>query len=461
MAKLNVKPNYDDIRTHEGAQAWPHASPEQQLRRSVSSCLLWEKQFYEDGIGIAQRIVAEAERCAPEIVAALAVEARSRLNLRHAPLLLLAVLAKTGKGRPGLVSGAIEATIQRADELTEFLAIHAELTGDAPRRFPHQVRKGLARAFRKFDAYQLAKYDRAGAVRLRDALFLCHAKPRDEEQAALWRKLVANDLPLPDTWEVALSGGADKRGTFERLLRERKLGYLALLRNLRNMVEAEVDESLIRDAILARKGAERVLPFRYVAAARAVPRLEPVIDQALLAAIDAMPALSGRTLVVVDVSPSMDDPLSARSDLTRMDAAAALASMVRGDLRVFSFSARGYTLVPGTWNQIQHDGRTPVLVEVPPRRGMAGVDAILNSQERNGTLLGLAVQEANAIPHDRLIVLTDEQSADHVPAPICGRAYMINVGANQNGVGYGRWTHVDGFSESVLAWIMENERVLA
>jgi len=87
------------------------------------------------------------------------------------------------------------------------------------------------RAFTKFDAYQLAKHDsdRVG-VKLRDVLFLCHAKPKDAEQAAVWKKLVENTLEPPDTWEVALSAGKDKRENFQRLLREGELGGMAVLR---------------------------------------------------------------------------------------------------------------------------------------------------------------------------------------------------------------------------------------
>jgi hypothetical protein len=81
-------------------------------------------------------------------------------------------------------------------------------------------------------------------------LFLSHAKPRDAAQAGVWKKLVWGRLATPDTWEVALSssgkeGIADKREASERLLREKKLGALALLRNLRNLREAGVDDSLL------------------------------------------------------------------------------------------------------------------------------------------------------------------------------------------------------------------------
>src|ERR1700722_9244353 len=86
MSRLNFRAWMDRKLTHEGAPAALHLTIEQQLRRSVLSCLLWEKEFYEDGVSIADRIVALAEQASPAMVAALAVEARSKFNLRHVPL---------------------------------------------------------------------------------------------------------------------------------------------------------------------------------------------------------------------------------------------------------------------------------------------------------------------------------------------------------------------------------------
>jgi hypothetical protein len=427
------------VQTHEGGSAFPHLTAEQRLRRSVMSCLLWEAEFYEDGQTIADRIAEAASAVSPQVLAKVAVEARAEHNLRHVPLLLCVELAKRGGS---VVSDTIAKVLQRADEPAEFLSLYWR-NGKCP--LSKQVKLGLAAALRKFDPYQLAKYNRDSAIKLRDVLFMVHAKPKDEAQAATWKALAEGTLAAPDTWEVALSGGSDKRATFERLIRENNLGYLALLRNLRGMTEAGVDEQLITGGILARKGAHRVLPFRYVAAARACPRFEPALDQALSEAVSEMPALPGKTVVLVDVSGSMGDKLSARSDLTRMDAAAALASIIHGDIRMFSFSEQ--------------------LVEVPPRRGMAGVDAIIRSQQHRGTHLFDAVGAINAkVPYDRLIVITDEQAtggwrqgylqgnAKSLPDPK-GTGYMINVASAQNGVGYGKWTHLDGFSEGVLRWI--------
>lgn len=446
MARTNIHA-HNALRTREGAMAHP-INPEQALRRSVMSCFLWESEFYEDGVEIGARIRELAEKVSPETVANIAIEARQRGNLRHAPLLLLEVLTRTASGRKDrLVSKTIVNVISRADELAEFLAIY---TGGGDRRMAKeghgrqisaQVKRGLDIAFRKFDAYQLAKYDRDGKMKLRDVFRIVRPKPKDTEEAAFFKAAKDGTLPVPDTWEVKLSAGADKKETFERLLREDRLGYLALLRNLRNMQNAGVDPGLINAKIELRKGAARVLPFRYVAAARAVPQFEPALDKALLAAIEEQRPLDGKTAVLVDVSGSMDWKLSSKSDMMRIDAAASLASIIKSEwLRVFTFS--------------------DTLIEVAPRRGMAGVDAVRNSQEHNGTRLGAAIKRLDVLDaYDRLIVITDEQSHDEVSAPTnAARSYMINVASNRNGVGYGPWVHIDGFSENVIRFIHEVER---
>jgi len=438
MARLNMLNLDFGPRTHEGAPARP-VSHELRLRRSVLACLLWEKQFYEDGVEIAERIAALVPRVAAEKVAALAIEARSQMKLRHAPLLLVREMARHQTHRR-LVADTLAGVIQRADELAEFVAIYWK-DGRIP--LSGQVKKGLAAAFPKFDEYALAKYNRGGHVKLRDVLFLCHAKPRDAAQAGVWKKLIWGRLNAPDTWEVALSSGADKREAWRRLLAENKLGALALLRNLRNMRKAGVEEELVLSAVRS-MNAGRVLPFRFLAAARYAPQWEETLEHAMLKCVAGQEKLAGKTIVLVDVSGSMTAPLSRRSEMQRTDAAYGLAVLLReiGEkVRVFSFSDD--------------------LVEVPARRGFALRDAIDASQRHNSTQLGKAVESLNRKEsYDRLIVISDEQAHDAVPGP-AGKGYVINVASYKNGVGYGKWTHIDGWSESVVEYIRMLEEAAA
>src|ERR1700732_3758235 len=115
MARLNLLNLNFGPRTHEGAPA-RNISTELQLRRSVLGCLLWESQFYEDGIEIAGRIAELVPQVAVEKVAALAVEAREQMKLRHAPLLLVREMARH-KTHRALVSETLAQIIQRADAL--------------------------------------------------------------------------------------------------------------------------------------------------------------------------------------------------------------------------------------------------------------------------------------------------------------------------------------------------------
>lgn len=436
--------------THEGAVA-ARINPEQQLRRSVMACMLWEDTFYESGEDVAARIKSIIPKVRPVTVGAIAIEARQKL--RHIPLLLAREMARIPTHK-NLVGTLLPQIIQRPDELTEFLSIYWK---DGRQPLSKQVKLGLARAFANFSEYSLAKYDQENAVKLRDVLFLCHAKPEQvgepeyiqrrykdgtiklvaRHRNSLNHKVANRELKTPDTWETALSGGADKCETFTRLIEEGKLGALAFIRNLRNMQQAGVNQNLI-EAYALTVNIERVLPFRFISAARAVPMWEPLIENMMFRCLDGHDKLPGNTILVVDNSGSMyTSKVSAKSDITRSDAAAALAILLREvceKVIVVAFSG-GHAIVPA-------------------RRGFALRDALQASTEHGGTNTQLALNYVNSITHDRVIVITDEQSHDRLTSPpVCEKAYFINVSTDKNGIGYGRWTHIDGFSESILDYI--------
>lgn len=421
------------IHTHEGAKA-KHVNRIQQLRRAVMSCMLWEDEFYECGECIADRIVSLCGKLTPEVVEPIAIEAREDMKLRHVPLLMLQALAKTND----MTAESLARIIQRPDELCEFLAIYWR-NGRCP--VSSQVKKGLAAAFNKFDAYQLAKYNRNGAIKLRDVLCVAHPKPKDDEQSKVFKQLLEGTLAAPDTWEVSLSGGADKKETFTRMIRENKLGGLAMLRNLRNMNKVGVSDSAMCQG-LDQIDCSRVLPFRFITAAKHAVNLEPALERAFCRSFSGdKPKLNGKTVLLVDVSGSMLEEISGKSEVSRMDCASGLAMIVRelcDDLSIYTFSK--------------------TTKQVPARRGFALRDAIVQSLLWEGTFLGAAVSTMNGIEDvDRLIVITDEQSHDTVPDPVCKQSYMVNVASAQNGVGYGPWTHIDGWSESIIDYIQAFE----
>ena len=450
--RINTAVKAAPVYTHEGARALK-LTPEQALRRSVLSCLLWEDEFYEDGKAIAKAITDTANQCKVEFVADLAIEARNVMGLRHAPLLLLLNVIERGRGDKypdGFVADTINACIQRVDEITELVALYWK---DGKKPLANQLKKGLGKAFNKFDEYQFAKYNRDAKIKIRDVMFLVHPQPADSVQAAVFKAIAEDTLKTPDTWEVALSAGADKKETFTRLITTGKMPYMALLRNLRNMAQADVDYQIVANAIEARKGAQYVFPFRYVAAAKAAPRWEDSLDKALVAASNSIPKITGKTLVIVDTSGSMYySKVSAKSDMRRIDAGAAVAAIVRecvaGEVYVFATGSQ--------------------TVELKARHGMALVEQVAEATKQTGgggIYLSACMRQLQTVHGhntDNIIVITDEEDCggndSPLKAPVFGRKanYLINVSSQQkNGIGYPQtgWTHIDGFSEGVIRFI--------
>lgn len=437
MASVNRSTSVrSSLRTHEGAPA-KNIGVVEQLERSVMSCLLWENEFYEDGQTIAQRIASLIAKAPAEDVARIAIQAKEDMRLRHIPLLMAREMLRTKEGR--MRFGAVASRVfLRADDICEFLAIYWKDNKDEP--LAKQAKIHVGEAFRRFDEYQLAKYNGGQkAVKLRDALRILRPIPENKKQSSLWKRVVKGELKTPDTWEVEISASKDKKKSWMRLLKEQKLGGMAMLRNLRNMSTAGVSDTAIKSGIKAIE-AGRLLPINFITAANHNTQFESEIEAKFFQCFTKKRKMSGKTIIMVDVSSSMDDQLSGRSELRRVDVACSLAMIgceLFDDLRIFTFSNN--------------------LVEVPARKGFALRDAIMKSQHHSGTELGKSVKDIiKKYDFDRLIVISDEQSRD--PVPDVDGAYMINVASNQHGVGYGKWLHIDGWSDKVLDYIGIHER---
>ena len=452
MASINKKKTAPTVTTFEGAVVKKNNDSEEILRRTVMTCMLWEKAFYESGKSISDRIKRLIPEVKPERVAEIALEARSMMKLRHAPLFIAREMARI-ETHKHLVARLLEEIIQRPDEMSELLAIYWADGKNQP--ISSQIKRGLAKAFTKFNEYSLAKYKKDDKdISIRDVLFLSHARPKtgvkgfdkkarkngvmtpSDEGSQLFKRVVDQTMSTPDTWEVEISKAGNNAESWTRLLNEKKLGGLALLRNLRNCITAKVAMELLRGAIKSMK-TERILPFRFIAAARYAPDLEPELEEAMYKCIEDKQKLKGLTALLVDISGSMKEKLSSKSDMIRTDAAYGLAILARElceNIQVYSFSNN--------------------LVKIAPRRGFALRDAINNSQIHSGTSLGKALQDLNStVKYDRLIIITDEQSQDSIPKAVVSKSYIINIASCENGVGYGDYNHINGWSEAVLDFI--------
>lgn len=437
---------------------------EQTLRRSVLTNLLWEDAAYESGVEIAKVIAETIPKVPADIVAKIAIEARSKQKLRHVPLYIVREMARIPSHRH-LVAATLAEVIQRPDELTEFLAIYWKSGKDQP--LSAQVKRGLATAFAKFDAYSLAKYNRDETVKLKDVLFLSHAKPKDDAQALVWKQLIDGTLATPDTWEVELSQSKDKTASWTRLLTEKddkgrgKLGVLAFIRNLRNIAEAGVDKNLVR-AYFSQVNPERALPFNFLAAVQQAPDYTAQLEGLMLKCLAAFPKLKGKTVFVVDVSGSMNQNISGKSVMSRLDAAAALTALMRE-------VCEDPVIYATAGSDCDRKHKT---AEVAAHRGFALMNEIKTYDYRGaknlgggGIFLSQATKHIEKIEKNaaRLIVLSDSQDMDYVKDPNSAAAfgqnnYLFDVSCHTKGVAYKRFVHIDGWSEHVIDYIYAYEQ---
>ncbi|CAN5913880.1 TROVE domain-containing protein [soil metagenome] len=332
---------------HQGALAWKMDARAELYAAVVTASL--QNSFYQKDKDRLSRIKKLIKQNEPTFVAKLAVYARTQMHLRSVPLVLVAELARIHSG-DSLISRTISRVICRADEITELLAYY-QLSNWRRRfkklnRLSKQVQKGIALAFNQFDEYQFAKYNRVAEVKLRDALFLAHPKAKDAPQQELFDKIAGDTLARPYTWETELSAlgqltfatEEERRQAFtakwEELLDSGKLGYMALLRNLRNILELDVSPAHI-DRLCAFLSNEKAvqkakqLPFRYLAAYRELQNVSSGFSAQVLTALEEAVRVSIRNVkgfgnevkvvIACDVSGSMQRPVSQQSKIQLYD----------------------------------------------------------------------------------------------------------------------------------------------
>lgn len=430
-------------------------SPEALLRRTVMSCLLWEKIAYQSGSSVAQQIANMVAQVEPIVAYNVAIEARTIQKLRHVPLYIATVMAEL-KTHKHLVSSLLPKIILRADELAEFLAIYWK---DRRKPISAQIKIGLAEAFKNFNEYHFAKYrGDKNDIKLRDVLRLVHPRPENQERSNLYKAIKENTLKTPDTWEVVLSSGADKKESWERLIGENKLGALAFMRNLRNMTQAGVSKKLINEGF-KNINPKWLLPLNFLASAKYAPEYEQQIEALMLRMFDATDKLKGYTVFVVDVSGSMGSKISDESEYSRLDVAKAMAMFAGGVAENFSL----YITAGDDYRRIH------ATKKVAPRRGFGMMDVIANEKHHVGgggiftrqCLEYIKEQEGDIIP-DRIIVFSDSADCDNVnkiPKPFAKNNYIVDVSAEKYGVNYdGVWdAEVSGWSEHFISFIMAME----
>lgn len=372
MSKFNqVVTNRDATVNKAGGASFKVRDPRFALYTMVAANLI-EDQFYQSRNKNIEALRQQISEVPHDFVAKLAVYARENMNLRTVPLVLMVELARIHNG-DNLVGRGTSRVIQRADELSEILAYYKMANG-LPKvsKVSKQLAKGIADAFHKFDAYQFAKYQKKGAdISLRDAMFITHPIPASEEQAKLFSAIASESLETAETWEAQKSALGQEiskvapllsqakkeelflegsRQRYQNLIDDRKMGYMATLRNLIKFLECDlstdhiqkVTNYLMNDTAVANS---KQFPFRFYTAYREllkyadkntkgldVAKARELIKGVKIAGIKSMRNLeafdaSDKILSVADVSGSMDMAISQLGSVTRREIAVFYSSM--------------------------------------------------------------------------------------------------------------------------------------
>lgn len=441
------------------------------LVTKVLTCLFGEEKFYGNR---SKELILLAEKEDMQFVSRLAVYARKEMHLRSVAHVLTAVVARHGREH---IRATVRGVVERADDVTEILAAYLGMYG---KPVPNGLKKALAEAIGRFDEYSLAKYKgEKNFLTMRDAVRIVHPKPDSEERSDLYRRLIAGELATPQTWETQVSARGNTAEVWDELIEGGKLGYMAMLRNLSNIVKSGCSQlervcKIIADPEQVRKSKQ--LPFRFYAAHRMLPEKAPL--EVLYALADAMEAsvanverIPGRSLIAVDVSGSMSClSISANSRMRPCDVALVLAAMghrICDEAVVVSFdtSIRKHDIEPGT-------GIFRIVDSIPVNGGGTRLELPLRWALDEAKKCGGAGKREEPKAFDRMILLSDNQinsGYEYICQALAGEyrrkanpdfwVHAIDM------MGYGtqqfageKTNIITGWNENVLSFIMQAER---
>jgi hypothetical protein len=401
-----------DTLNKEDTPAYKYSECLNLTTRALTS-LMSENRFYESAEESDNELLRSFEEVLkedPEYAKGLVLALRQDFHLRSVTHVLAAELAHRQVPE---TADIIEAICERPDDMKEILAYYTKKYGD--KKLPNSIKKGLGKAFAKFNEYQLSKYDQKGKVWLRDILRISHPKPANQEQAELWKKVVKDELAPAETWEHKISSEGSTTENWAELVKDNKLGYMALLRNLRNLLKKDVPMEVIDQVCAKLTDPEQVkkskqLPFRFFSAYKSLKselgksqpnrrqwlydegddnrgnlkedkkaesdinacKVEKVFDAlekaARLSACN-LPKLNGTSVIACDVSSSMEMPISEKSSVERFDIGLVMGALANG------FSDKDITGIFGdTWKEIELDPNKPLTStwEMHRREGEVG-----------------------------------------------------------------------------------------
>lgn len=407
MAKFrNTNVNKTKTVNLAGGQAYKESTKLELVSLLLTSFV--NDKFYEKSTDQLDRL-ANLVKTIPDkkFVAKAAIYARNEFGMRSITHALAAELVKEVKEQ-SWTKVAISKIVKRADDMLEILAYYADKYG---KPIPNSLKKGLRLAIGNFNSYELAKYKGSkSTVKMVDLVNLVHPKGNDKNTDAL-KKLIVGELKSTETWEAKLSDAGQKvseiadetekaekltelkKDAWKGLLETKKLGYFALLRNLRNIIEQAPDcLDMACEQLVDKESIKRslVMPFRFQTAINEVSKVSgsrkavKAISDALDLSVMNVPKFEGKTLIALDESGSM---AGKAWDIGSLFAAVLFKANEGADLLTFGNDARYQRPNP-------NDSVSTIAKSMDPSMGGTNFHSIFDKA---------------AVKYDRVIILSDMQ----------------------------------------------------
>ena len=461
MSKFNTL-NTNKTTNLSGAVAYKMTDKDKLISQVLTS-FFNEAKFYGDN---SKALVETATKVAskdPRFVANLAIYARKEFHLRSVAHVLTCIIANVTDSKK-YTRQVMNYVVERADDLTEILACYLDMYG---KPIPNSLKKGLADNLAKFNEFQISKYNGGNkTVKFKDILQLTHAKPKNDKQSELFKKILEDNLETATRWETELSANGNNEESWESLIENNQLGYMAALRNLRNIINAnpknidKVYEKLAnKDEVLKSKQ----LPFRFYSAWKEIHDLPnttnkvlDVLNDAIEYSVENIEKIPGKTAICIDCSGSMGSPISSKSDMHCYEIASllgAMANKICDEAIIYTFSNTAKKLTLSSRGSILENAKS-----IGYAMGGTNIAAPIDQMYYDNVIV------------DRIIILSDNE-ANHqftniyYTAESVAQEYRQKIGKDIwvhaiDLMGYGtqqfygsRTNLIAGWSEKILSFI--------
>ena len=438
MAKFNEKATIKT--TNKSGHVAYNMKDKEKLVSMVLTTFFGEPKYYGDNSNDLVKLATHVAQNEPKFVSNLAVYARKVYHLRSVAHVLTCIVAHENESKQ-YIKRTLTGVVERADDLTEILACYISMYG---KPIPNGLKKALASNIKKFDEYSLAKYNGGKkSFTFKDILKLTHAKPSNDEQSKLFKKVLEDNLETPITWETELSAKGNKKEVWEELIEGNKLGYMAMLRNLRNILNVQPDNI---DKVYAKLSDEKEvarskqLPFRFFSAYREIKgnancssKTLDVLEDALSHSVVNLPKLNGKTAIFIDSSSSMTSHISKNSSVECYDIAkllGVLAARICDDCMVFTFHSGNswYSNSNNSTEKVDISGRDGILSQANSKFRYASGGTSMEDPFKH-------IINKN-LKFDRVIILSDNETNGYGKSTIQSYADKYRSTLNPN-----LWVH--------------------